>query len=51
MHTFAQVKSHPFFEDVNWDDVALKKVHHFFDLDLETSFKKLCHFEGVAIIW
>ncbi|CAG9539590.1 unnamed protein product [Cercopithifilaria johnstoni] len=26
IHTFAQVKSHPFFESVNWDDVALKKL-------------------------
>nr|CDQ00188.1 Bm10870, isoform m [Brugia malayi] len=26
MNTFAQVKSHPFFESINWDDVALKKL-------------------------
>uniref|UniRef100_A0AAF5PQ15 Protein kinase domain-containing protein n=1 Tax=Wuchereria bancrofti TaxID=6293 RepID=A0AAF5PQ15_WUCBA len=26
MNTFAQVKSHPFFKSINWDDVALKKL-------------------------
>ncbi|VDN35436.1 unnamed protein product [Gongylonema pulchrum] len=27
MKTFAQMKSHPFFDGINWDDVALRKVN------------------------
>ncbi|VBB29188.1 unnamed protein product [Acanthocheilonema viteae] len=41
IHTFAQVKSHPFFESINWDDVALKKVHFCFNLDLEILYDKV----------
>ncbi|KAM3723834.1 putative serine/threonine-protein kinase [Dirofilaria immitis] len=26
MNTFAQIKCHPFFKSINWDDVALKKL-------------------------
>uniref|UniRef100_A0A915PFN5 Serine/threonine-protein phosphatase n=1 Tax=Setaria digitata TaxID=48799 RepID=A0A915PFN5_9BILA len=29
MLTFTQVKSHPFFQSINWDDVALKKLTPF----------------------